>query len=145
AVPYVPWELKRLYDGLTRAEGNLRVYLHARFLRALVDGNRIDAITVATRGGEVAMRAPYFIDTSGDAALALGAGVPTEKGRALQYPSMMFYMQHVDLETALPHLFGLNDLLEQHFESAGLPRRTGNLVPTGRPGEVLVALSRVAI
>ena len=28
-----------------------------------------------------------------------------------QYPSMMFYMQQVDLERALPHLFTLNDLL----------------------------------
>jgi hypothetical protein len=145
AVPYVPWELKRLYDTVARAEGNLRVYLHARFLRALLRGNRIESVTVATRGGEVAMRAPYFIDTSGDAALALAAGAPTEKGAALQYPSMMFYMQHVDLETALPHLFTLNDLLEQHFQSAALPRRSGNLIPTGRPGEVLVALSRVAI
>ncbi|TMA46700.1 MAG: FAD-dependent oxidoreductase [Deltaproteobacteria bacterium] len=145
AVPYVPWELKRLYDAMARAEGELRVYLHSRFLRALLRGNRIEAITVATRGGEVAMRAPYFVDTSGDAALALAAGAPTEKGAALQYPSMMFYMQHVDLETALPHLFTLNDLLEQHFQSAGLPRRSGNLIPTGRPGEVLVALSRVAI
>src|SRR3989442_15837097 len=123
AVPYVPWELKRLYDAMARAEGELRVYLHSRFLRALLRGNRIEAIPVATRGGEVAMRAPYFVDTSGDAALALAAGAPTEKSAALQYPSMMFYMQHVDLETALPHLFTLNDLLEQHFQSAGLPRR----------------------
>src|SRR5881409_659556 len=145
AVPYVPWELKRLYDALARAEGNLRVYLHARFLRALLRSDRIESVTVATRGGEVAMRAPYFVDTSGDAALALAAGAPTEKSAALQYPSMMFYMQHVDLETALPHLFTLNDLLEQHFQSAGLPRRSGNLIPTGRPGEVLVAMSRVAI
>jgi hypothetical protein len=57
----------------------------------------------------------------------------------------MFYMQHVDLAAALPALFDLNDLLERHFESAGLPRRTGNVIPTGRPGEVLVAMSRVSI
>jgi hypothetical protein len=93
----------------------------------------------------VAMRAPYFIDASGDAALAQAAGAPTEKGAVLQYPSMMFYMQRVDLEQALPHLFDLNDLLEQHFDTAGLPRRSGNIIPTGRPGEVLVAMSRVGI
>jgi hypothetical protein len=144
AVPYVPWGLKRLYDTLARAEGRLSVYLHARCLRALVAGDVVEAVTVATRAGEIAIAAPYFIDASGDAALALAAGAPTEKGDSLQYPSMMFYMQHVDLERALPALFELNDLLERHFTTAGLPRRSGNLIPTGRPGEVLVAMSRVA-
>jgi len=105
----------------------------------------IEGVTVATRSGPVAMRAAYFIDASGDSLLALAAGAPTEKGDALQYPSMMFYMQRVDLEQALPHLFDLNALLEQHFDTAGLPRRSGNVIPTGRAGEVLVAMSRVGI
>jgi hypothetical protein len=145
AVPYVPWGLKTLYDALVRAEERLTVYLHARFLRAVARDGRLEAVTISTRAGVVALRAPYFIDASGDAAVALAAGVPTEKGETLQYPSMMFYMQHVDLEQALPHLFELNDLLERHFDTAGLPRRSGNLIPTGRPGDVLVAMSRVAI
>jgi FAD-dependent oxidoreductase family protein len=54
-------------------------------------------------------------------------------------------MQHVDLERALPALFEFGDLVERHYASDGLPRRSGNLIPTGRPGEVLVAMSRVAI
>jgi hypothetical protein len=145
AVPYVPWALKTLYDGLVRAEPRLRVYLHARGVRAVVRDGRIQAITVSTRSGEVAMQAPYWIDASGDAALARAAGAPTATGETLQYPSMMFYMQHVDLEQALPHLFELNDLIERHFDADGLPRRSGNLIPTGRPGEVLVAMSRVAL
>jgi hypothetical protein len=145
AVPYVPWGLKTLYDGLVRAEGRLRVYLHARFVGALVRDDAIEAVTVAIRGGPVAMRAPYFVDASGDAALAGAAGVPVERGETLQYPSMMFYMQHVDLDRLAPHIFELNDLLERHFETDDLPRRSGNLIPTGRPGEVLVAMSRVSI
>src|SRR5882672_2894116 len=145
AVPYVPWGLKTLYDAVARAEDRLTVYLHARFVRTLVRDETIDAVTVSTRAGHVAMRAPYFIDASGDAALAVAAGAPTEKAETLQYPSMMFHMQRVDLEKALPHVFELNDLLERHFTSAGLSRRSGNVIPTGRPGEVLVAMSRVAI
>jgi len=145
AVPYVPWGLKTLHDTMARAEGALTVYLHARGFRALVGGDAIEAVTVATRSGHVAMRAPYFIDASGDAALALAAGAPVEKAATIQYPSMMFYMQRVDLEQALPHVLALNELLEKHFDTAGLPRRSGNIIPTGRPGEVLVAMSRVAI
>jgi hypothetical protein len=57
---------------------------------------------------------------------------------------MMFTMQHVDLGAALGALRELPRLLAEHFESEGLPRKGGNLIPTGRPGEVLVALSRIA-
>lgn len=145
AVPYVPWGLKTLYDDLVRAEPRLTVLLHARFARALVEDGAVRAIAVATRAGEIAVRAPYWVDASGDAALAAAAGAPVERGDPLQYPSMMFYMQHVDLERALPSLFDLNALLEEHAEREDLPRRSGNVIPTGRPGEVLVAISRVAV
>jgi hypothetical protein len=145
AVPYVPWGLKTLYDALVRGEPNLTVFLHSRLVRALRRADAVEAITVSTRSGELAIQAPYFIDASGDAALTLAAGAPTVIGDVVQYPSMMFYMQHVDLEQALPHVFTLNELIEQHFDTAGLPRRSGNIIPTGRPGEVLVAMSRVAI
>ena len=145
AVPYVPWGLKTLYDAMARAEPRLTVYLHARVTSAVVRDGAIDAIVVATRDGSVAMRAPYLVDASGDAMLGRAAGAPASRGERLQYPSMMFYMQHVDLGLALPALFDLNDLLEKHFTSDGLPRRSGNVIPTGRPGEVLVAMSRVAV
>src|SRR5438034_4620693 len=117
ALPYVPWGLKTLYDRMARAEGSLTVYLHARFVRALVHAGTIDAVTVAPRRGPVAMQAAYFIDARGDSLLALAAGAPTEKGETLQYPSRLFYRPRVDLEKALPHLFSLSELLEKHFRS----------------------------
>jgi hypothetical protein len=145
AVPYVPWGVKRLYDAMVEAEPTLNLLLHARLVRAITGDGAIEAAVVATRAGLVALRAPFFIDASGDAALARAAGIAVERGETIQYPSMMFYMQHVDLDRALPALFELNDLLERHFTRHALPRRSGNLIPTGRPGEVLVAMSRVAI
>jgi hypothetical protein len=145
AVPYVPWALKRLYDDLVRAEPNLRLLLHARVVRTLARDGGVEALVVSTRAGRVVVQAPYVIDATGDAAVVADAGLPTERGAALQYPSMMFTMQHVDLEAALPTLLQLGELLERHYESAGLPRRSGNVIPTGRPGEVLVAISRVAV
>ena len=145
AVPYVPWGVKTLYDAMARAEPGLTVHLHAHAVGAITRDDTIEAVTVSTRDGLVAMRAPYFVDASGDAWLARAAGAPAERGERLQYPSMMFYMQRVDLEQALPHVLGLNELLERHFATARLPRRSGNVIPTGRPGEVLVAMSRVGI
>lgn len=149
AVPYVPWALKRLYDDMVRAEPNLTVLLHARFLHAVARDGAVHAVTVATRSGHVALTGRSFVDASGDAVVAQAAGAAVERGETLQYPSMMFYMQHVDLEAALPAIVastgGLSDLLDTHYASDGLPRRSGNVIPTGRPSEVLVAMSRVAV
>jgi hypothetical protein len=86
-----------------------------------------------------------YVDASGDAELARMAGCETRIGDAIQYPSMMFTMQHVDLAAALGALGDLPRLLEAEFEREGLPRKGGNLIPSGRPGEVLVALSRIAL
>jgi len=144
-VPYVPWRLKRLYDTLAVGTPALQVLLHARMVRAVVRSARVEALEVATRGGPVALRAAYFIDASGDAALAAAAGAPVERSPAPQYPSMMFYMQGVNLERAAPAIANFAALLAQHYEPSRLPRRSGHLIPTGRPGEVLVAMSRVAL
>jgi hypothetical protein len=102
AVPYVPWGLKTLYDEMGPCGGRAPRTPPRALRRALVEDDAIRAVAVATRAGEVAVRAPYFIDASGDAALTASAGAPVERGETLQYPSMMFYMQHVDLERALP-------------------------------------------
>lgn len=145
AIPYVPWGLKTLYDAMVRTEPNLRVWLHAHLTHALAADGRVHAVTVTTRSGSAALRAPYFLDATGDATVARAAGAPVREGGPIQYPSMMFYMQHVDLERALPHVLALGELLDRHYVDAELPRRSGNVIPTGRPGEVLVAMSRVAI
>jgi hypothetical protein len=145
AVPYVPWGLKLVLDEVVRAEGRLSAYLHAHFVQAVVAEREIRAVIVQTPSGRVAFGAPYYIDASGDAALAVAAGIETVRGEAIQYPSMMFYMQNVDLEAALSDLGKLNALIEEHFQQEGLPRKGGNIIPTGRRGEVLVAMSRVSI
>ncbi len=143
AVPYSPWGLKLRLDELVRGTANLKAYLHARFSHAIVAGREIRAIVVQTRSGRFALSAPHFIDASGDAALARAAGVETIQGETIQYPSMMFYMQNVDLGAALADFGKLTALIEEHFDEAQLPRKSGNIIPTGRKGEVLVAMSRV--
>ena len=145
AVPYVPWGLKLLLDEVVRAEPRLKVYLHATFLQAVVAERELRAVTVQTRSGRIAVSARHFIDASGDAVLARAAGVETMRGETIQYPSMMFYMQNVDLGAALGDLGALNTLIEKHFQREGLPRKSGNIIPTGRRGEVLIAMSRVGI
>ena len=100
-------------------------------------------VVVETRGGRIALRARVYVDATGDAVLSRLAGAKTRIEERLQYPSMMFAMQHVDVGKAVAALAELPRILAAHFEPDGLPRKSGNLIPTGRPGEVLVALSRV--
>jgi hypothetical protein len=133
AVPYVPWGLKTLYDAMARAEPRLTVYLHARVTSAVVRDGSIDAIVVATRDGSVAMRAPFFVDASGDAMLARAAGRAGVARRAAPVPVDDVLHAARRPRLALPALFDLNDLLEKHFSTDGLPRRSGNVIPTGRP------------
>ena len=144
ALPYVPWGVKLLYEEWAAAQPALRIWLHARVTHAVVEDGVLRGVAVSVRGGRMALTAAVFVDATGDAELARLAGAPVERGAELQYPSTMFTMQHVDLGQALAAMRELPRLLEEHFASEGLPRKSGNLIPTGRPGEVLIALSRVA-
>ena len=144
ALPYVPWGVKLLLEERVAALPTLRLWLHAKATHAIVEADAIRGIVVATRAGRIALRARVYVDATGDAELARLAGCETRVGDAIQYPSTMFTMQHVDLAAALGALRELPKLLADHFASESLPRKGGNLIPSGRPGEVLVALSRVA-
>ena len=144
-LPYVPWGVKILFEELVRAEPGLRVLLHAKLTHALVEQGEIHGVVVQTRAGRTALRARVYVDASGDAELSRLAGAEVRLGDEIQYPSMMFTMQNVDVGTAFAQLAELPKILAKHFESEGLPRKTGNLIPTGRPGEILVALSRLDV
>jgi hypothetical protein len=145
ALPYVPWGVKRLLDELVGGEPNLQALLHARLTHARFSDGRLEGVVVETREGSLAITARAFIDATGDAALARACGLEVVRHNDLQFPSMMFTMQQVDTKQALANLGHLQSAIDESFESERLPRRTGHLIPTMRPGEVQVALSRVSL
>lgn len=142
-VPYVPWGVKLLLEELARRETLLRVRLHAKMTHAVVDDGCLRGIVVQTHGARIALRARVYIDATGDAELSRAAGLQTRVGEDIQYPSMMFTLQNVNSEIMFANLGKLPEIIERHFSADSLPRRGGNLIPTGRPGEVLVAMSRL--
>jgi hypothetical protein len=145
ALPYVPWGVKSLLEERVAEAPGIALWLHAKATHAVVEAGAIRGVAVQTRSGRLALAARVWVDATGDAELARMAGCATRIGDAIQYPSMMFTMQHVDLPAALGALRDLPRILDEHFAREGLPRKGGNLIPTGRPGEVLVALSRIDI
>jgi glycine/D-amino acid oxidase-like deaminating enzyme len=142
-LPYVPMGVKHLLEERVREQPGLRVRLHSRLTHVVAEGGEIRGVAVDTPGGRIGLCARVYVDASGDAVLSRLAGAQTLQEETLQYPSMMFTMQNVDVGKAVAAIAELPGILAAHFESARLPRRSGNLIPTGRPGEVVVALSRV--
>jgi hypothetical protein len=90
-------------DGLLTAAGATLLF-HAWAAGVVMDGNRVDALLCETKSGRRAVRAQMFIDCSGDADLAMHAGVPFEygdgQGGAL-FPTLMFRVGGVQAQAAL--------------------------------------------
>src|SRR4029077_21036866 len=141
---YVPWAAKRLFDHLVSGQENLTLFLHALVSDVIVDGDRVDAVVVASKRGPQAVRARAFVDATGDADLVVHAGAPWTIGEPgqRQFASMQFVMQHVDVAAAFaagPD--ALNQAIDTH--GAHVSRDGGALLPTFRPGEVIGAMTRV--
>jgi hypothetical protein len=148
-MPYVPWGYKRLADSLVAAEENVTPLLHSFVSGVVMSSRAIEAVVIATKQGPKAVRGRVFVDATGDADIAFHAGAPWEMGGPgrLQYPSMQFYMQNVDLKAAMEA--GLGQLAEKINEAYTsktheLTRAGGAVIPTMRPGEVVGAMTRIA-
>ncbi|PAW78144.1 MAG: hypothetical protein B9S32_08085 [Verrucomicrobia bacterium Tous-C9LFEB] len=83
-------------------EAGVQLRLHTFFSRASMNGSSINAAIVEGKGGRLALQAGLYIDTTGDADLAISAGVPIAKGRTLdgkmQPMSLIFAVGNIDLD-----------------------------------------------
>ncbi|MDY6794397.1 MAG: FAD-dependent oxidoreductase [Actinomycetota bacterium] len=146
-LPHVPWGLKKLMDEWIEEAHGIEPALHTCLTACSVRNGRIEGITLRDRAGEINVNAEVFIDASGDGNLAYLAGVSMEGG-PVQFPSMNFYMHNVNVGEALSAgLATLQDLIVEALEKGeyDLPRAGGSVIPTMRPGEVIVAMGRIAI
>ncbi len=147
-MPYAPWGYKRLADRSIGAEGRITPLLHSLIAGCLRSGDAIEAVIVATKRGPKAVRGRVFVDATGDADIVFHGGFGWEMGDAgrLQFPSMQFFMQNVDLQTAMSAMGELSDRIREAFAAGdrGLTRAGGAAIPTLRPGEVIGAMTRVA-
>jgi hypothetical protein len=146
---YVPWGYKRLADRLIGDEEHITPLLHSFISGVVRSPDAIEAVVIATKQGPRAVRGRVFIDATGDADVVYHAGCPWEMGEPgrLQYPSMQFYMQNVDLPAAMAAGLGLlAEKIREAFDSDAyeLTRSGGAVIPTMRPGEVVGAMTRVS-
>ncbi|HPA20656.1 MAG TPA: FAD-dependent oxidoreductase [Verrucomicrobiae bacterium] len=116
--PYKPYEQTeaRIFDHHVLAivlqelllRRGVRLLLHTRFVDVRLKGGRITECILCGKSGPEALRANVFIDCTGDADVARGAGFAVEKGRpqdGLQLPmSMMFFVRELAKGEAGPQL-----------------------------------------
>ncbi len=141
---YVPWAAKRLFDHLVTEAAGIRLLLHALVSDVVREGDRLEAVIVATKRGPQAVRARAFVDATGDADLVVFAGGQWDMsppGRR-QHASMQFLLEHADEQLALSQGLGaLADAIATHGDH--LSRDGGALLPTFRPGEFIGAMTRI--
>lgn len=99
SVAYDPEEFRFVANNLVLSSG-VKLLFHAWGARAIMDGDRIDAIAIESKSGREAIRAKMVIDTSGDGDMFASAGVPHEN--ELVHPWLWFRMAGVEnLDEAL--------------------------------------------
>jgi FAD-dependent oxidoreductase family protein len=89
----------------------------------LRDG-RLEAITLATRYGDLRVRADGYVDASGDAALTWQAGLPCWVPERPVYGSQQVIVEHVD-ESRKPAMGEIDAAFARRGEEFGLLRRGG--------------------
>lgn len=144
SLPYDPPTLRMVADDVAR-ESHVRLALHSQAVAVERDGGRIGGVIFESRDGRWACRAKTVVDCTGDANIAMMAGVPFDHvPEENQAPTAMFKFGGVDTERAMA--LSRDDLrghLERAVESGlDLPRTAGGMFSL-RPGEVHLNITRV--
>ncbi len=104
--PFDPEVHKALLFEMMR-EAGVSLLLHAYFVWALVEDERVVGATFATIGGLREYRASVVIDATADALVADSAGVPTQQGDErgrVQPATLIFRVSHVDMAELAAYL-----------------------------------------
>ncbi|MCX7623930.1 MAG: FAD-dependent oxidoreductase [Thermomicrobium sp.] len=124
-VVYDEAELERIFETMLLDAGAL-VVPGAVAEAVEREGDRLVTVSFATRFGRITVRAPLFVDASGDAVLSWLAGASCRVGEAPVYGTQMAVLEQVDLpadQDATTIARRAEALLAEHAERYGLTRR----------------------
>ncbi|WP_285889368.1 FAD-dependent oxidoreductase [Paenibacillus glycanilyticus] len=142
APQYSPFMLRHYLNEKMKKE-KVDVYFHCEFVGTIREGSKIKAVIVSTREGLKAFEGDCFIDCTGDARVAIDAGVPYTTGResdGLTQPmTLMFTMQ----DTGKPVTPILPEGCYEYKEVSDLPQGRRLYWEHNNDGSLLVNMSRV--
>ncbi len=142
APQYSPFLMRQYLNEKMKKE-QVQVFYHTEFIGTVREGSRIKAVIASTREGLKAFEAERFIDCTGDARVAIDAGVPYHSGReedGLTQPmTLMFMMQN----TGKPVTPLLPEGCYDYKDIADLPQGRRLYWEQNNDGTLLVNMSRV--
>nr|MCR5262882.1 FAD-dependent oxidoreductase [Clostridiales bacterium] len=101
-----PNELKTELDMLC-AENGVKVMLHTLYCSVVREGGKIGYVIVENKDGRGAVRASFFIDSSGDGDVCRDLGIGKFYNETIQPPSACFLLEgdvsHVDVSRLIRH------------------------------------------
>jgi hypothetical protein len=115
--------LGRWIEERVRALG-IKVIVGAVIQGVEVRDGRVEAVSFASRYGDITVRATGFVDSSGDAALAWEAGLPCRIPDRTIYGSQQIILEHLD-ETHKPDHQEISAVVKEKADEYGLMRRDG--------------------
>jgi hypothetical protein len=115
--------------GKMVVESGADILLHARFVDAVVAGDRVDGVVLAAKDGLHYVPADVVIDATGDGDVFGAAGAAFAKGGPegqLQPTTMMFKLGNVDFDAVM-------DYVREHPEECSFTRSGGRFEPGQKP------------
>ncbi|WP_102348837.1 FAD-dependent oxidoreductase [Bacillus sp. Marseille-P3661] len=141
-VMYDEIALSRCIENAVRESG-VKVILGAILRDVHKEDRRISSIELATRFGDVRVKANSFIDATGDAAVAWQAGLPCqETAEGSVYGTQMLVLENVDLDH-IPDRYEVADRLKEKAGEYGLIREDGFAFAFPGRGVALVNMTHV--
>jgi len=146
-ITYDPETLKIVWEQLASQAG-VRLLYHTFVLDVVREGDRVTGVIAVNKRGLMKINAKVIIDATGDADLAVAAGVPhesPENGAEVQSLTTTFHMINVDMEQAQAvkkdQLHGLmQDAIDKGYD---LPRKEGSIHITPFDGVMATNMTRI--
>lgn len=119
--PFLSPVLARVMDEMT-TESGVQLLFDTQFIDCMVQNGRIDVAVLANKDGMIGVRPKVCIDCTGDADVAVKAGVETwygnrDAGHTAQPTSLFFEVDKIDREAYLEELNKHLDELDNNFRN----------------------------
>lgn len=119
--PFLSHVWARVMDEMA-TEAGVELLFYTQFVDCIMDGSRIDTVILVNKSGMIGVRPKICIDCSGDADVAVKAGVETwygdkENNHAAQPTSLFFEVDKIDRDAYIAALEPHFDELDNNFRN----------------------------
>lgn len=123
-------------------DAGITVVLGAVLRDVVLEGRRVQELELATRYGDVRVKAAGFVDASGDAALTYMAGLPCREPEVPLYGTQMVVLENID-EAHVPKREAFDKRVREKADQHGLARKQGVVFYSPGRGTAVINMTHV--